>query len=140
MAQFVTRKLEEGPANLVLHTFFQSDGYEGELVNAVLLTPALLVPKLSATPCLIVMQVWYSFVWFDITLSYGGITPTPFLTLARDSCTHSDFQRFGGYADYPITPPSNGQNGNLLVSTNGFQPTGSQGYLTIEFRKQRVRN
>lgn len=135
MAQVTTTILDEGPSNLVLHAFFSSDGYEGELVNSILLTPAMLTPPLSVKPHLIIMQVWYSMVWFDITLSWGDTVPRPFLTLARDTKTHGDFRHFGGYPDKATTPLA-GQNGNLLLSTNGFQPAGSQGSLTIEFLKR----
>ena len=135
MAQFVTTKLVEGPANLVLHTVFLSDGVEGELENAILLSPADLDPPLSASPHLIVMEVWYSMVWFDIVLSWGDVVPRPFLVLARDTNVTNCFHRFGGVPDKGTTPPA-GQNGNLLISTNGFAPAGSQGSLTIEFRKR----
>lgn len=135
MAQVTKTVLEEGPTNLVLQVFLESDGFSGEFSNYVLLSPADLDPPLSASPHLIVMQVWYSMVWFDITLSWGDVVPRPFLVLARDTNETGDFRHFGGLPDKGSTPPA-GQNGNLLVSTNGFQPAGSQGSLVIEFRKR----
>ena len=135
MAQVVITKLDEGPANLVLHVLLQSDGASGELVNELIISPAMLDPPLDASPHLIVMEVWYGMVWFDITLLWGDLVPRPFLVLSRDSGEHSDYHRFGGLPDKGQSPPA-GENGNLLISTNGFGQAGSQGSLVIEFRKR----
>jgi hypothetical protein len=135
MAQVTTRKVVEGLNNLVLHVFMESDGLSGELDNYVLLSPADLIPPLPATkPTFRIMRVWYSMVWFDITFKYGGLQPRPVWTLARDAANYLDFRSFGGISDYGTEPPSD-QTGKLLISTNGFAAAGSQGSMTIEFRK-----
>ena len=136
MSQVTTRIVVEGPSHLVLHAFLESNGYDGELDNHVLLSPVDLTPKKTADePALRIMQVWYSMVWFDVVLKFGGIVPRPVWTLTRDSQNHIDFRAFGGASDYGPLPPSD-QNGKLLISTNGFAPIGSQGSLVLELRKR----
>ena len=134
MAQVTTRKLEEGPRNLVLHVFFESDGVSGELDNHVLLPPKDFSPAQEAKPTLRIVQVWYALVWFDVVLKFGGIVPRPALVLARDHGPNQDFCHFGGIADTDTVPPSD-NNGSLLVSTNGFAQAGSQGSLILALRK-----
>ena len=132
MAQVTTRRLGEGDSKLILHAFLESDG-TGELADHVLISPADLVPPLALSPTLRILQVWYSFVWFDVVLKFGGIVPRHAWTLARDAKGHFDFRHFGGIADNKTVPPSD-DNGKILLSTNGFE-LGSQGSLIIEFRK-----
>ena len=134
MAQVTKQVLVEGLNNLVLRVNFLSNGVDGELENYVLLTPAELTPAKPAAPCLRIMQVWWGFVWFNLTVSYGDTVPRPFWNFPRDSDNHVDFRHFGGLSDTQLTPPS-GANGSLLLSTDNFAPVGSQGSMVIEFRK-----
>ena len=132
MAQVTTRKVVEGSTNLTLHVFLQSDG-SGELENFVLVNPVDLSPAMPAAPSMRIMKIWSQLVWFDVSISYGGIVPRPVWVVARDTASHVDFRCFGGLTDYASSPPSD-QNGRVLISTSGFV-LGSQGSLVIEFRK-----
>ena len=132
MAQVTMRNLSQGEGKLMLHVWLDSDG-SGELSNQVLVSPADLVPKLELSPTLRILQLWYSFVWFDAVLKFGGIVPRPVWALPRDARGHFDFRHFGGFSDSATVPPSD-DNGKILLSTNGFT-LGSQGSLVIEFRK-----
>lgn len=134
MSVITTRKVVEGLSNLVLHVYMESDGVSGELEDYILLAPADLEPPLKPSPSLRIQRVWFSSVWFDLTLKFGGIVPMPVWVLARDTGTEWDFTRFGGISDYNTVPPAD-KNGNLLISTNGFAAAGSQGSMVIEFRK-----
>lgn len=129
-----TRKVVEGPTNLILHVFLESNGVDGELVNYPILSPSECVPVLANQPSMRVVRIWYSMVWFDITFSWGGLVPRPFWTIARDTVTCVDFEKFGGMIDYATVPPSD-DNGKLLITTNNFEPAGSQGSLALEIRK-----
>lgn len=131
MAQVTTRKVVEGLNNLVLHAYFESDGFEGELNNFVLLAPDQLDPPLKGLPTFRIVQMWYD-INFNMTLKYNALVPVPVWVLSSGFPKHFDFSRFGGVTDFGGTPDSDGK---LLVSTNGFTTIGTNGSLVIEFRK-----
>ena len=140
----VTRTiLNNGSRNLILHVHLKSDGYEGELDKHVLadpelydgvFTPNIILPNMKLT----LMQVWYSFNWFDGLISFDDTSPVPCWSLPRDSENHVDFRYFGGLAHRYIDPQTSkgtARTGKLLLSTNGFAPLGSEGTLVLEIKK-----
>lgn len=142
----VTRTvLNNGPKNLMLHVYLESDGSEGELQNFVLvdptvydtvITPDILAPNMKLT----IQQVWYSASWFDTFLSFDGAAPKPYWVLPRDSEHYYDFRYFGGFADRLVDPQtikSTDRTGKLLLSTIGYAPAGSIGSMVLEIKKSR---
>lgn len=125
--------LSGGASNLVLHIHLEQDGaLGGELENHVIVDPADYgLPKY---PSLRLMKAWYSGVWFDLTLKFGGLVPRTIWTFPRDGDSHVDFSCIGGLADRGDPPPSD-DNGKVVVSTSGFAELGSQGVIVLAFKK-----
>ena len=134
MSQVTIRKIVEGSAHVVISVQLVSNGVDGELSNYVIFSPSDCNPPLVAKPAFRIMQLWYGAAWFDMVLSFGGLVPRPAWTIARDGDSHLDFRNFGGLIDYNEVPPPD-YNGDLLLSTSGFAPIGSEGSLVIELRK-----
>jgi len=134
MAQVTVTKIVEGNAHLIVRVDLLSDG-SGELDQAVVLSPSdLLPPMKNDKPGFRIMQMWYGMVWFDVSLGFGTLQPSPVWTIPRDTGSHIDFRNFGGLADYATVPPSD-ENGKLWISTSGFI-LGSKGTLVLELRKK----
>lgn len=144
MANTVTRTiLANGSKTLLLHVFIESDGYEGELTNYVLADPELydsvftdriIRPDMK----LKISQLWYSFNWFDATISFDELNPVPCWVLPRDSSNYLDFRHFGGLSNKlidPQTTQSTERTGKILLSTNDFAPEKSKGTIILEIRK-----
>ena len=133
MAQATTTILVNGETSLV-RVDLLSDG-SGELTNFVVLNPSdLLNTATNTQPMFRIMQIWYSMVWFDVTVGVGTLQPSPLWTLARDTAPNYDFRSFGGLVDYAQTPAID-ENGELWISTNGFTTAGSIGNIILELRK-----
>ena len=133
MAQATTTILVNGETSLV-RVDLLSDG-SGELTNFVVLKPSdLLNTATNTQPMFRIMQIWYSMVWFDVTVGVGTLQPSPLWTLARDTAHNYDFRSFGGLVDYAQTPAID-ENGELWISTNGFTTAGSIGNIILELRK-----
>ena len=130
----VKQLLVDGPSKATLYVYLESDGNEGEFTNYVLLDPAVdfnpQITDLSISQ-LSVLQVWYGFSWFDVTLSFDDLIPYPNWTFARDQDGYKDFRYFGGLKDRAGIDHTS----KLLLTTNGFAPLGSKGNLVIELRK-----
>ncbi len=135
MSNLVTKQfISEGLTKAVLYVNIESDGNEGEFSNYVLIDPAVdLTPLLTDTTTsqLSILQVWWSFSWFDATLSFDDLVPYPNWTFTRDADGYKDFRYFGGLKDRSGIDHTS----KLLLSTNGFAPLGSKGNMVIEFRK-----
>jgi len=140
----VTRTvLNNGSRNLLLHVYLESNGSEGELNNFVLadpefydgvITPDIIKPGMKLT----LMQVWYSFNWFDGLISFDVNAPVPCWALPRDQENHVDFRYFGGLANRLIDPQTSkgtDRTGKILLSTSGFAPDGSIGTMVLEIKK-----
>jgi hypothetical protein len=137
MAQVTTTKLVEGPSVIVVQVDLLNNDASGELSNFTILSPSdLSPPKPNNDAMFRVMQIWYQMVWFDVSITTGGINPRKLWTLARDSTNHIDFRSFGGVTDKHIyqTPPGD-DYGTLQLTTNGFATGGSQGSIILELRK-----
>ena len=130
MAQITTKKIVEGLNNLVLHAYFESDGFEGEMNNVVLLSPSELIPPLPGAPTFRIVKIWAA-LNFALTLKYNSQVPTPVWVISGGFSQQMDFDRFGGLSDYTAT----NSDGKLLVSSSGFASSGTNGSLVIEFRK-----
>lgn len=119
-----------------MHVFLEQDGaLGGELVDYVLIDPVEDF-KIKKGPTLRLVEAWYSFVWFDLTLKFHGLVPRPIWTLARDSGNYIDFRFLAGLSDRGATnPPLPDDTGKVLVSSNGFAQLGSQGTLVLAFRQ-----
>ena len=136
MAQATTTILINGETSLV-RVDLLSDG-SGELTNFVFLKPTDLLPTSTNTkPMFRIMQMWYSMVWFDVTIGGGTLQPGPLWTIARDTTSHIDFRSFGGIVDLQYAPALD-DNGELWMSTNGFTTAGSIGNIILEVRKNYI--
>lgn len=125
-----------------MHFYLESDGLEGEMVDRILLDPYIDVNKAPSyrvelrgnklwSGKLTITQIWWANVWFDVQLKYRALENVPIWTLPRDSMNYIDFRYFGGLKDRSEAEST----GQLLVSTNGFAPAGSNGTMVMEFRK-----
>lgn len=135
MGQVTVRKIVEGRTGLVLRVDLEGDG-TGELVNEVIFSPEDLnvVPVPKRIPAFRLQQIWYSMVWFDVSLKVGTLTPDPIWPLARGTDSHVDFRSFGGLIDptvYDVQPPDT--DGKLTLSTSDFI-LGSIGTIVLELK------
>lgn len=129
MSNIVKTKLNDGPSKIILSVFMQSDGVEGELTDYVLLDP-----QEDCTPPadqLSILQVWYSFSWFDALLSFDDLVDFPSWNLTRDTDGYFDFRYFSGIKDRSGID----HTGKLLISTRDFAPLDTIGTMIIELRK-----
>jgi hypothetical protein len=124
--------LSEGKSKILLYVYLESDGNEGELTNYVLFDPVSeATPTLDVTTQLSVVQVWYSFNWFTLKLSFDDLVPYPSWVLVPDEDGYKDFRYFGGLKDRAGLDHTS----KLLISTSGFAPLASNGSMVIELRK-----
>jgi hypothetical protein len=137
--------ISEGFKKAVVRFYFESDGTEGEWVNKPIFDPSndFIVPMqqgvntdanpaVAKVPQISILKAWCSASWFDITLSFNSMTPSPELVIARDTDFDLDFTYFGGVKDRsgPVIT-----DGILLISTKDFAPAGSNGFMVLELRK-----
>ena len=129
MSTITKTLLSDGPSKAVLSVYMQSDGVEGELVNYLLLDPQvdLAVPVNDLS----ILQIWYSFGWFDGLLAFDDVVPVPAWNLSRDGVGYCDFRYFGGFADRAGID----KTGKIFLTTSGFAVPGSTGTLVIEVKK-----
>ena len=129
MSTIIKTLLSDGPSKTVLSVYMQSDGVEGELVNYLLIDPQIdiAVPAKAFT----ILQVWYSFGWFDGLLTFDDVVPMPAWNLSRDGEGYFDFRYFGGLADRSGIDST----GKIFLTTSGFSIPGSTGTLILELRK-----
>ena len=121
--------LNDGPQKALFSVYLESDGVEGELTNLVLLDPrADLSPVADQVS---ILQIWYSFAWFDGLLTFDDLVPYPSWSLNRDAGNYLDFRYFGGLKDRAGID----HTGKLFFSTTGFTPVGSKGTVVIEVKK-----
>jgi len=129
MSTIIKTLLADGPSKTILSVYMQSDGVEGELVNYLLIDPQtdIAVPTKAFT----ILQVWYSFGWFDGLLTFDDVVPMPAWNLSRDGEGYFDFRYFGGLADRSGIDST----GKIFLTTSGFSIPGSTGTLILELRK-----
>jgi hypothetical protein len=132
MANKITKRvISEGSNKLVVSITIEGDG-EGELANYPVLDPTVdFTPNLESYHQVSIMQVWFSSVWFDVSLGFDALVPTKSWVLARDAGNYHDFRYFGGLKDFSGTD----HNGKLLLNTNGFDTPGSVGTIVLELKK-----
>lgn len=137
--RIVKTVVQDGTKYLILHTYLESDGNEGELVNYPLIDPlvdyAILGSKYIRP---VVRQIWHSFSWFDALLAFDDLVPAPSWVLARDTHNYTDLRYFSGIKEKFIDPnnrSSSDRTGRILLSTNGFAPLGSMGTMVLEILK-----
>ena len=137
MAQVTTTKLVEGPSTVIVKVDLLNNDNTVELEDFVFFSPSDLSPLLpNGKPAFRIMQIWYDFSSFDLTIKSGSVTPYTFWTFSKDTTNHIDFRSFGGLTD-PTThaaPPAD-VSGKLTISTKGFNPAGSLGSFILELRK-----
>ncbi len=132
----------EGTKKGVLQIYLESDG-SVDFNNDVLFNfnTDWAVPQIRPTDSVFgyalpnrctVQAAWVSTSWFDITLGWGGAPVRNNIVLARDTVARQDFQEFGG-----VGTPADivDYDGTLRISTKDFQPTGSNGMLILNIRK-----
>ena len=135
--------LNNGSKAILLHVYLENTGIEGELDKEVLVDPTVYDSVftdriIQADMKLTLVQLWYSFKWFDATLYFDDLSPVPCWVLPRDGTTHVDFHYFGGLSNRLIDPNTNqstNRTGKVLISTDNFAPVGSAGTLILELRK-----
>ena len=121
--------LNDGPSKAIFSVFMQSDGNEGELTNYVLLDPTVDISP--AVDQVSILQIWYSFSWFDGLLSFDDLVPYPSWALTRDADNYFDFRYFGGLKDRSGID----HTGKLFFTTTDFAPLGSIGTIVMEVKK-----
>ena len=131
-------KIMDGVSHVTLHCFLKSDGASGEIINRVLLDPAVdLVPPMLRQQDLIVKQIWYESSNFNITLAFDqGATSWPFWTLTAGAAVHHDWRFFGGIRDHSDTPFGMASTGKLLMSTTGFTNAFSSAAFVLWLEKR----
>lgn len=137
MAQVTTTKLVEGPNSVIVKVDLLNNDNTVELEDVVFFSPSDLSPALPNNKSAFrIMQVWYGFTTFAISIKSGSVTPFTFWTFPSSTHNHIDFRSFGGITD-PTThaaPPAD-VSGRLTLSTKGFNPAGSVGSFILELRK-----
>ena len=132
MATITRTILNEGPSKITIHLSLLSDGTQGELVDYNILDPtADFTPQLTRDDQLTLLCAWWGTSWFDVVLKFDALVPEPKWTFPRDCSNYIDFRSFGGLKDASGTD----HTGKVLITTNGFEPLGSQGTMIFEFRK-----
>ena len=141
MANHVLKTIiQNGTKSIIFHFYLESDGIQGELINYVLIDPAVDYPEKdnSKDKRLAVRQIWHSFGWFDALLSFDDLVPAPSWLLTRDAHNYTDLRYFGGIKDRYIVPKdkfSSDRTGKVLITTDGFAPEKSRGTLVLELYK-----
>lgn len=129
MSTITKTVLSDGPTKAVISYTFAQETNDSELVNYVLLDPAVdlqpVVGKLS------LLQVWYGFSQFDGMLAFDDLVPNPCWQLIGVADSYSDLRYFAGLRDR--SGPD--RTGKLLLTTKGFANDGAFGTLVIEVRK-----
>ena len=140
--QVITTVIGKSDVKTIVHVYLESDGNEGELINYVIVDPAVLYPELSIQDQRanrhIVTQLWYSLSWFDVLLSFDELNPVPSWQITRDTDTYVDLRYFGGISDRYPSPKdktSTDRLGRVLITTKDFAPLGSTGTIVIELKR-----
>lgn len=135
MAQVTIIKVVEGPSDITIRVNLMGDG-TGELRNFPILAATSLNPsKPNGVPSFNIRQAWWGFVWFDVTVFAGTLSPAQLFTFTRDTDSHVDFRSFGGLLDQNVyADPLPDDNGILNISTNNFV-IGSAGTLVLQIQK-----
>jgi hypothetical protein len=122
MANTVTvQTIDDGPRNLILHLFLESDGVAGEVVNQ----------KIAEGHRFAIQKVWSSLSGFDVVLSFDSLTDVPAWVCTPES-KPQDFLPIGGIPD----PGGLDSQKNVLLSTKGFTSTDDRGSMVIHLRKK----
>ena len=133
MANYVENLLiNDGPSAFNVHTFIQSDGSSGELVNTPIIAASELTPPLGAGMFMSIWEIWYTVTNFTILLGWktlSGIDRTWVLSPGVDS--RMKFHRFGGLMDMSGMYAQ----GQLVMTTTGFTTTSSYGSFVLRMRK-----
>jgi len=119
---------ENGPRNVQIHVFLQSDGVTGDLAGQVLLDP---VVDLGMEPGqrLMLSRVDYNLAGFDAVLEFGsgGVTPNFKWVLVEGANNPQDFVKWGHIQD------NSGMDGTgkLQLTTYGFTSTSDVGSMLV---------
>jgi len=118
--------LVDGPRNLVVKVYLESDGAAGELSNQVIVDASALNP---VPETLHLTGISYDLNGFNAKLMWDATTNDELLNISgnQDYC----FRGFGGIKN----PKSTGSTGDVLISTNGFSATSDKGFILMEFTK-----
>jgi len=126
-------KLMDGPRNAVFHVYIKSDGVSGDLVDYVLVDPAVdFNPAYPAKPTLVLQKLQYDVTDFNGILSFQElVNNTPLWTLSGHGHT-MDFSDVGGLKDQSSQLDGTGK---LLLSTVGFTTLNEQGTFLLWLTK-----
>lgn len=124
---FNIQKINDGPRNVTIKAYLESDGVAGEIVDGVLVDASTLVPVPTT---LRLTHISYDLSGFEAMLSWEATADDPLVSLSLQEDV--DFARFGGIPN----PKSAGVTGDILLTTSGFTIATDRGYIVLEFTKQ----
>lgn len=129
--QVTVNVFENGPRNVHLHVFMQSDGVTGELLNYVLINPFNLGMPFGSR--LRLARIEYNFSGFDARLEFNsGSIPQNFKWVMTEGANAPvDFLQWGLIFD------NSGPDGSgaLMINTVGFTNSNDQGSLLVRLIK-----
>ena len=123
--------VNDGPKNVVVHVYLKCDGVTGEIVDQIIVDPALLVPSRSAKPFLSLDEIWWDFTGFGVRFEYNSIPDTPVWTASAGNGSHVCFEDFGGLADRSGLDGA----GALRITTFGFDNAAKEGTFVVKLTK-----
>ena len=135
MANTVTvTKLNDGERHAVFHVYIASDGASGDLVNEVIIDPALdFDPALSNKPVMTIESLQYDLSGFNATIEFDYLlSDTPAWNMSGGNYSDVCFGKFGGIKDRSGELDGTGK---LQITTNGLTALGDSGTIIIRVRK-----
>ena len=126
-------KVMDGPRNVVVHVFLESDG-SGELSKQIILDPTQdLNPATNAVPTFTVEKIKYSLHGFAAKVEFDYLlTETPLWVLTEENEASVCFEKAGGLKDRSNVLDGTGK---LLLTTIGFTAVGDMGSVVFYLRK-----
>jgi len=134
MAHSVTvTKLLDGPKNAAFHVFIKSDGASADLVDQVLIDPAVdFDPSFPNKPTITVEEIYYDLAGFDAFLDFDYLlSDTALWAMSGGQYAEAEFECVGGLKDRSNVLDGSGK---LQLTTDGLA-AGKFGSMVIKIRK-----
>ena len=130
MANIVTiTKVNQGPANVILHVYIASDGAAGELVDEVLIDPVSI--GLAANSRFAIEDIKYNFMGFGARIEFDtGLVDDKMIWVLGENNSHANFKDINGLYDRSALDGT----GKVQLTTSGFTSAGDQGSMVICIR------
>ena len=130
----VTRVLDDGPKNYVVHIIIEADG-SGDEIRFPVIDPTGVTPVCDHFS---IQRIDGTLAGeFGIRLSFGGTTEVPFIDIQKPSIPTSstevdhDYHRTGGIPD----PKVANYNGTITLTTDGMDAAGDSAMIHLEMTK-----